>query len=54
MDIILIRKALTDAYSLLHQERESVCLDWLSEEYEQVLNTLMRALEEVDNEEKKL
>lgn len=53
MDTKLIRKALADAYYLLYQERESVCLDWLSEEYDQVLNTLMRAMEEVDNEENK-
>lgn len=31
MDTKLIRKALADAYDLLYQERESVCLDWLSE-----------------------
>ena len=53
MDTKLIRKALADDYDFIYQERESVCLDWLSEEYDQVLNTLMRAMEEVDNEENK-
>lgn len=52
MDIDLIRKALADAYNLLRQEEESVCVDWLSEEYEQVLNTLKCAMKEVENKEK--
>lgn len=54
VNIELISKALEDAYSLLCQEKESVCVDWLNEEYEQVLNTLTCAIEEVkSNEEKK-
>lgn len=53
MNIELISKALEDAYNLLYQEKESVCVDWLSEEYEQVLNTLMCAIEEVKNNKEK-
>ena len=49
MKIELIRKALVDAYNLLRQEEESVCQDWLSEEYEKVLNSLMCAMDEIDN-----
>lgn len=49
MKIELIRKALVDAYNLLRQEEESVCQDWLSEEYEKVLNSIMCAMGEIDN-----
>ncbi len=49
MKIELIRKALVDAYNLLRQEEESVCQGWLSEEYEKVLNSIMCAMDEIDN-----
>lgn len=49
MDVDLIRKALTDAYDLIRQEQESVCVEWLTEEYEIVLDGLRRALIEVES-----
>lgn len=50
MNVNLIHRALLDAYYLLLQEQESVCLDSLMEDYEQVLNGLKEAIREVDRE----
>lgn len=50
MNVNLIHKALLDAYYLLLQEQESVCLDSLMEEYEQVLSGLKEAIREVERE----
>lgn len=50
MNLNLIHRALLDAYYLLLQEQESVCLDSLMEEYEQVLNGLKDAIREVEHE----
>lgn len=50
MNVNLIHKALLDAYYLLLQEQESVCLESLMEDYEQVLNGLKEAIREVERE----
>ncbi len=48
MNLDLIHRTLLDAYYLLLQEQESVCMDSLMEDYEQVLNGLKEAIKEVE------
>lgn len=48
MDEKLILKALKEAYGLVCSEYDSVCDDDLRSEYEQVIDSLEKAIEEME------
>lgn len=48
MDVNLVLEALNNAYSLLCDEYDSVCDEELSQEYENVINMLKGAIDEVE------
>lgn len=52
MDVNLVLKALNRAYSLLCDEYDSVCDEELSQEYENVINVLKEAIDEVEKTQK--
>jgi len=49
MDTELILKALYEARSLIYDESDSVCDIDLKEEYEQIIELLGKAINEVEN-----